>query len=157
MVNTRKSRIATLVIYLIAVIAWPVLPMFSAIGSYVYAEFAYWPMYLTGLVGLWFSPWAVSKIRELQPVPTSIGVAIISWTAYMINHVYLSLGWSFLFPEGPEQWVFAFWSGIVPAQRILLTVISIVIGAAVIIGLHRAGIRFAAGSGSILAANEEEE
>ena len=53
--------------------------------------------------------------------------------------------------------MFAFWSGIVPAQRILLTVISIVIGAAVIIGLHRAGIRFAASSGSILAANEEEE
>ena len=25
----------------------------------------------SGLIGIWFSPWAVSKIRELQPVPTS--------------------------------------------------------------------------------------
>ena len=157
MLNTRKARIATLVIYVIALLAWPLLPMFSAIGGYVYAKAAYWPMYLTGLIGIWFSPWAVSKIRELQPVPTSIGVAVISWTAYMINHVYLSLGWSFLFPEGPDQWVFAFWSGIVPAQRILLTVISVVIGAAVIIGLHRAGIRFAASSGSILAEEESED
>ena len=157
MLNTRNARIATLVIYVIALLAWPLLPMFSAIGGYVYAKAAYWPMYLTGLVGIWFSPWAVSKIRELQPVPTSIGVAVISWTAYMINHVYLSLGWSFLFPEGPDQWVFAFWSGIVPGQRILLTVISVVIGAAVIIGLHRAGIRFAASSGSILAEEESED
>ena len=82
---------------------------------------------------------------------------MISWTAYMINHVYLSLGWSFLFPEGPDQWVFAFWSGIVPAQRILLTVISVVVGAAVIISLHRAGIRFSASSGSILAEDEVAE
>ena len=157
MLNTRNARIATLVIYVIALLAWPLLPMFSAIGGYVYAKAAYWPMYLTGLVGLWFSPWAVAKIRELEPVPTSIGVAVISWTAYMINHVYLSLGWSFLFPEGPEQWVFAFWSGIVPGQRILLTLISVIVGAAVIIGLHRAGIRFAASSGSILAEEESED
>jgi hypothetical protein len=149
-INTRNSRIIALVIFLIGLLAWPLLPMFSAIGAFVYAKGAYWPMYLTGLVGIWVSPWAVNKIREMKPWPTALGVGVISWTAYMINHVYLSLGWSFLFPEGPEQWVFAFWSGIVPAQRILLTVVSAVVGAAVIIGLHRAGVRFPAISGSIL-------
>ncbi len=150
MKDTRNSRIAVLVIFVIALLAWPFLPWFSAIGSYVYAKAAYWPMYITGFLGLWFSPWAVKQIRKLEPMRTTIGIAIISWTAYMVNHVYLSLGWSFLFPEGPEQWVFAFWSGIVPAQRILLTVVSMIIGSALVIGLYRAGIRFPADTGSAL-------
>lgn len=149
-VNTRNSRITALVIFVIGLLAWPLLPMFSAIGAFVYAAGAYWPMYLTGLLGIWASPWAVNKIREMKPWPTALGVGVISWTAYMVNHVYLSLGWSFLFPQGPESWVFAFWSGIVPGQRILLTLVSATVGSAVIIGLHRAGVRFPAKSGSIL-------
>ena len=46
--------------------------------------------------------------------------------------------------------MFAFWSGIVPAQRILLTVVSMIIGSALVIGLYRAGIRFPADTGSAL-------
>jgi uncharacterized membrane protein len=150
MKNTRNARLIVLVIFLAAVLAWPLLPWFSAIGGYVFAKGAYWPMYLTGLVTLWLSPWAVKQIRSLDPKRVPLGMAIIAWTAYMVNHVYISLGYSALYPEGPEQWVFAFWSGIVPAQRLLLTLVTVVIGSAAVIGLHRAGIRFPAGTGSAL-------
>jgi uncharacterized membrane protein len=156
MMNTRNSRIAVLVLLVVAMLAWPLLPLFSSIGGYVYAKAAYWPMHLTGFIGLALSPWAVRQIRTFDPKKVPIGVAIISWTAYMVNHIWLSLGYSYLYPEGPEQWVFAFWSGIVPAQRILLTVVSIIIGSALVIGLHRAGIRFPAGTGSALEETEAD-
>jgi uncharacterized membrane protein len=148
--NTRNARLIVLAIFIVAILAWPLLPWFSAIGGFVYSKAAYWPMYLTGLLTLWASPWAVRQIRSMDPKRVPLGVAIIGWTSYMVNHVYISLGYSFLYPEGPEQWVFAFWSGIVPAQRILLTIVTTLIGAALVIGLYRAGIRFPAGTGSAL-------
>jgi len=150
MKDTRNARLIVLGLLIIGVLAWPLLPWFSAIGGYVYTHFAYWPMYLTGFVGLFFSPWAVKQIRTFDPKRVPLGVAVITWTAYMVNHVWLSLGYSFLYPEGPEQWVVAFWSGIVPAQRILLTVVAIIVGSALVIGLYRAGIRFPKGTGSAL-------
>ncbi len=150
MKNTRTARLIVLAIFLVAVAAWPLLPWFSSIGVYVYSKSAYWPMYLTGLLTLWASPWAVKQVRSLDPKRVPLGLAIIAWTAYMVNHVYISLGYSLLYPEGPDQWVFAFWSGIVPAQRLLLTFVTVVIGSASVIGLYRAGIRFPAGTGSAL-------
>lgn len=150
MKNARNGRLIVLILFLAAVAAWPLLPWFSVIGAHVYAQGAYWPMYLTGLITLWFSPWAARQIRSLDPKRVPLGVAVIAWTAYMVNHVYISLGYSLLYPEGPEQWVFAFWSGIVPIQRLLLTLVTVAIGSAAIIGLHRAGIRFPAGTGTAL-------
>tara|TARA_B100000745_G_C19866265_1_gene288552 strand:- start:296 stop:427 length:132 start_codon:yes stop_codon:yes gene_type:complete len=38
----------------------------------------------------------------------------------------------------------------------MLTLVSVIIGSALIIGLHRAGVRFGADSGSALAEEEEE-
>ena len=150
MQNTRTSRIIVLVILILSLLAWPLLPLFSNIGAYVFMHGAYWPMHLTAIIGVWLSPWAVKQIRTFDPKRVPRGIAILSWTAYMINHIWISLGYSIMYPEGPEQWVFAFWSGIVPGQRILLTVISVIIGSALVIGLHRARIRFPAGSGSAL-------
>ena len=156
MQNTRRSRLWVLVIYVVGAIAWPLMPGISSIGAYVYAKGAYWPMHATALLGLWASPWAVKQIRTFETRPVALGVAVISWTSYMINHLWLSIGYSYLYPEGPDQWVFAFMSGIVPLQRISLTLVSVVIGSALIIGLHRAGVRFGKDSGSALAEEEEE-
>lgn len=156
MQNTKTSRLISLALLIVAMAAWPLLPWFSTIGSYVYAEWAYWPMHLTALIGLLLTPWAVEKIRTFDPKQVWMGVAVISWTAYMINHVWVSLGFSYLYPQGPESWVFAFWSGIVPAQRLLLTAASTIVGAALIVGLHRAGVRFPAETGSALAEEEDE-
>lgn len=156
MKNTRVSRLAVLGMLVFMALAWPLLPAFSKIGSYVYAHWAYWPMYLTGVVGIALSPWAVKQIRTFEPTSVTIGVAMLSWTTYMVNHVAVSLGYSYLYPEGPAQWVFAFNSGIVPGQRLLLAGVGTVVGAALIVGLHRAGIRFPPGSGSALAEGEDE-
>lgn len=153
--NTRSARLWVLILYVVGALAWPLVPAFSSIGSYVYAKWAYWPMHATALLGLWASPWAVKQIRTFDTKRVPLGVAVISWTAYMINHIWLSLGYSFLYPEGPDQWVFAFMSGIVPMQRIVLTVVSVIIGSALVIGLHRAGVRFGGDSGSALAEDED--
>lgn len=155
MKNTRGARIAVVGLYAVGALAWPLLPWFSNIGSYVYAKAAYWPMHLTMILGVLASPWAVRQIRTFEPKRVAAGVAVISWTAYMVNHLWLSLGYSYLYPEGPDQWVFAFWSGIVPAQRVILTAVSVIIGAALIVGLQRAGVRFPPHSGSALAEEEE--
>lgn len=154
MKNTPTARWIALGIFAVGLLAWPLLPWFSAIGGYVYAHGAYWPMYLTGLLAIWASPWAVRQIRTLDPKRVPLGVAVIGWASYMVNHVYISLGYSFLYPEGPAQWVVAFWSGIVPIQRILLTLVTTIVGAALVIGLYRAGIRFPAGTGSALEETE---
>ena len=156
MQNTGRSRLWVLIIYVVGAIAWPLIPAISSIGAYVYAKGAYWPMHATALLGLWASPWAVKQIRTYEATPVALGVAVISWTSYMVNHLWLSIGYSYLYPEGPDQWVFAFMSGIVPGQRIVLTLVSVVIGSALIIGLHRAGVRFGEDSGSALSETEEE-
>ena len=156
MKNTRSARFWVLVLYIVGALAWPLVPAFSSIGAYVYAKFAYWPMHATGLLGIWASPWAVKQIRTFDPKRVPQGMAVISWTAYMVNHLWLSLGYSYLYPEGPDQWVFAFMSGIVPGQRIVLTLVSAIIGSALVIALHRAGIRFPDDSGSALAEEDEE-
>jgi uncharacterized membrane protein YeaQ/YmgE (transglycosylase-associated protein family) len=156
MKNTRSARFWVLVLYIVGALAWPLVPAFSSIGAYVYAKFAYWPMHATALLGIWASPWAVKQIRTFDPKRVPQGMAVISWTAYMVNHLWLSLGYSYLYPEGPDQWVFAFMSGIVPGQRIVLTLVSAIIGSALVIALHRAGIRFPDDSGSALAEEDEE-
>ncbi len=156
MKNTRSARLWVLVLYVVGALAWPLVPAFSSIGAYVYAKFAYWPMHATALLGIWASPWAVKQIRTFDPKRVPLGLAVISWTAYMVNHIWLSLGYSYLYPQGPESWVFAFMSGVVPVQRILLTVGSVIVGSAVVIALHRAGVRFPGDSGSALAQEDEE-
>lgn len=148
--GTRGARLTVLGILVLCALAWPLLPPFSSIGAPVYARGAYWPMYLTAIPGIMASPWAVRQIKTFEPRSVAAGVAVITWTSYMVNHVAISLGYSYLYPEGPDQWVFAFWSGIVPGQRLLLTSIATVICTALIIGLQRAGIRFPAAPGSVL-------
>lgn len=154
MKNTLWSRALVLLIFAVMFVAWPLFPLTSAIGSYVYAHWALWPLDLTAVVGIVVSPWAVKWIKTYELKRVTAGVAIIGWTAYMVNHLAISLGYSFLYPEGPQQWVFSWTSGAVPIQRISLTIGATIVGTALIIGLHRAGIRFPAESGSALAEQE---
>jgi hypothetical protein len=157
MKNTLWSRAVVLAIFVVMFIAWPLFPATSAIGSYVYSHWALFPMDLTALIGIAISPWAVRQIKTFDPKRVWIGVAIIGWTAYMVNHLAISLGYSFLYPEGPQQWVFSWTSGAVPLQRIALTVVATIVGTALIVGLHRAGIRFGPESGSALAEEPETD
>jgi uncharacterized membrane protein len=152
--NTRTSRLVAFALFVVMVLAWPLVPPFSTIGRPVYADFAYWPMYLTAIPGFLLSPWAVRQIRTFDSRRVTLGLAVLSWTVYMVNHLAVSLGYSYLYPEGPDQWVFAFRSGIVPGQRLLLAVVGTLLGSALIVGLHRAGIRFPASSGSVLSSDD---
>ena len=149
--NTWRSRTFVLAMLFVMLVIWYVVPPFSTIGRPVLNAGAYWPMYLTAIPMVMISPWAVRQIRTFDPKRTPLGLLVVGWAAYMVNHVAVCLGYSFLYPQGPDSWVFAFWSGIVPLQRIALIVISAVLGTALLIGLHRAGIRFGAASGSALA------
>jgi hypothetical protein len=157
MKNRVWSRAIVLALLIVMLVAWPLFPATSAIGSYVYRHWALFPMDLTAIVGVAVSPWAVRQIKTFDPKRVWMGVAIIGWTAYMVNHVAISLGYSFLYPEGPQQWVFSWTSGAVPLQRIALTVVATIVGTALVVGLHRAGIRFAPESGSALAEEYEAD
>lgn len=148
--NRRWARLTVFAMLVVLGLAWPLVPPFSKIGYYVYQHYAYWPMYLTAIVGILLSGWAVTQIKTFNPARVWMGVAIIGWTAYMVNHEAISLGYSYLYPEGPQSWVTSFWTGIIPGQRILLTAVATFIGTALIVGLHRSGIRFPAESGSVL-------
>lgn len=144
--NTRKTRLATFIIYAIVSVIWGL----TAVGYYVYVRYAYWPMHLTTIVGILATPWAVRQIRTFDPKKVPVGVAILAWTAYMINHIAICIGWSLLYPEPGEMWVFAFMSGIVPAQRISLTIGTTIVGSACLVALYKAGVRFEPESRSLL-------
>jgi hypothetical protein len=146
----RVELIALGIAFAILLVLWPILPWTSAIGAYVYAHNANWPLHVTGFLGILGAPWPVKQIRTFEPARFAVGLVVITWATMMIQHVVINYGWAILYPVGPEAWVTGFWTGIVPAQRVILTIVTTIIGTALIIGLHRAGIRFAPESGSIL-------
>ena len=149
--NTLRSKSLVAALLAVMALAWWLLPPFKSIGGPVFERNAYWPMYLTIVVVLALTPWAVRQIATFDPKRMPLGLFVISWGAYMVNHVAVSLGYSYLYPEGPDSWVLAFWSGIVPGQRLALAGVSAVLGTALLVGLHRAGIRFPGARGSALA------
>lgn len=143
----RKTQVAALAVYAVLQIAWG----FTAIGAYVYAANAYWLMQITAVVGIAVAPWCVKWCRTLNPGKAAVGIAILAWTAYMVEHIAVSIGYSILYPEPGVSWLYAFFTGIVPAQRLVLTVGTIIVGTGLYLGLHAAGIRFSKNSRGLLA------
>jgi hypothetical protein len=148
--NTWKSKGVVIGMLVGFSLIWWLVPPFNSIGGPVFAQGGYWPMYLTVVIPIALTPWAVRQIKTFDVKRVPWGLLIIGWAAYMVNHVAANLGYSYLYPQGPDSWVFAFWSGIVPLQRLALIVVSAIIGTALLIGLQRAGIRFPNAKGSAL-------